>query len=60
VLDRSNGRRAFRRVLEAEATDLLSGERPRRRGAKDAGDQPGADEPSPAAGTEGANSSPSL
>ena len=30
VLDRGNGRRAFRRVLEAEVTELLSGERPRR------------------------------
>lgn len=48
VLDRANGRRAFRRVLEAEVSDLLSGDRPRRRGAKDAADQSASAEPSPA------------
>ena len=50
VLDRGNGRRAFRRVLEAEVTELVSGERPKRRGAKEGADQP---EPAAAAETAG-------
>jgi proteasome alpha subunit len=58
VLDRGNGRRAFRRVLEAEVSELLAGERPKRRAVKDAVDeaagQPGAGGPSPVAeGAEG-------
>ncbi len=56
VLDRGNGRRAFRRVLEAEVTELVSGERPKRRGAKEGADQPGpaAETAEPAtAGTDG-------
>ena len=54
VLDRGNGRRAFRRVLEAEVTELLAGERPKRRGAKEGADQPGpAAETAEPAGTDG-------
>jgi len=60
VLDRTNGRRAFRRVLEAEVTDLLSGEGRRRKGAKDAAEGPGPDEPAPLAGADGPKPGPSL
>ncbi len=60
VLDRANGRRAFRRVLEAEVTDLLSGERRRRKGVKDATEGPGAEEPSALAATEAPKPGPSL
>ena len=48
VLDRGNGRRAFRRVLEAEVSDASLRRAAAPRGAKDAADQPGAAEPAPA------------